>query len=47
MLIVRDLAAFTAAYGTNHPVAGVFSESSALSNGGEVIKLEDADNGPF
>lgn len=43
-LIVRDLAAFQAAYGTNHPVAGVFANGSALSNGGERIKLEDAGN---
>jgi hypothetical protein len=44
VLIVRDLAAFNAAYGPNHPVAGVFANGSALSNGGERIKLEDADN---
>jgi hypothetical protein len=45
VLIVRDLAAFTAVYGAGHPVAGVFTNSSALNNGGESIKLEDADNG--
>lgn len=43
-LVVRDLAAFTAAYGAGHPVAGVFANDSALSNGGELIKLEDAGN---
>ena len=40
-LIVRDLAAFTAAHGAGHPVAGVFANSTALSNGGELLKLED------
>ena len=44
VLIVRDVAAFSAAYGTNHPVAGVFTNGTALSNSGERIKLEDADN---
>ena len=42
VLIVRDRAAFTAVYGTNFPVAGVFANASALSNGGELVKLEDA-----
>jgi hypothetical protein len=45
VLVVRDLAAFRAAYGTNRPVAGVFANGSALSNGGEVLKLEDPSNG--
>ena len=45
VLVVRDLAAATVAYGTNLPVAGVFANGSALSNGGEPIKLEDAGNG--
>lgn len=45
VLIVRDLASFSAAYGTNLPVAGVFANGSVLSNSGERIKLEDADNG--
>ena len=45
VLVVRDLAAFSAAYGTNRPVAGVFTNGSALSNSGELIKLEDAGNG--
>jgi hypothetical protein len=42
VLIVRDLAAFTAAYGSHLPVAGVFRNDTALSNSGEVIKLEEA-----
>ena len=45
VLIVRDLAAFTAVHGSGLPVAGVFANTSALSNGGEPIKLEDADSG--
>ena len=45
VLVVRDLAAFTAVYGTDRPVAGVFANGTALNNGGERIKLEDADNG--
>jgi len=45
VLIVRDLAAFSAAYGTNLPVTGIFANDSALSNGGELIRIEDADNG--
>ena len=45
VLVVRDLAAFNAVYGTNRPVAGVFTNGTALSNSGELIKLEDADNG--
>ena len=44
-LVVRDLTAFTAVYGSALPVAGVFTNGSALSNGGETLKLEDADNG--
>ena len=45
VLIVRDLNAFENAYGVTHPVAGVFANGSALSNGGERLKLEDANNG--
>jgi hypothetical protein len=45
VLIVRDLAAFSAAYGTNHPVAGVFANGTALSNGGELIRIEETGNG--
>ncbi len=44
VLIVRDLAAFQAVYGTNRPVAGVFANATALNNGGELIKLEDANH---
>ena len=44
VLVVRDLAAFKAVYGPNRPVAGVFTNGTVLSNGGERIKLEDADN---
>ncbi len=40
-LIVRDLAAFTAVHGNGHSVAGVFANSTALNNAGEVLKLED------
>ena len=40
-LIVRDLAAFTAVHGAGKPVAGVFANATALSNGGEAIKLDD------
>ncbi|HOW65168.1 MAG TPA: lamin tail domain-containing protein [Candidatus Paceibacterota bacterium] len=42
LLVVRDLDAFQGAYGTNRPVSGVFANGSALSNNGEVIRLEDA-----
>jgi hypothetical protein len=45
VVVVRDLVAFNAVYGTNRPVAGVFANGSALSNGGELLKLEDASNG--
>ena len=44
-LVVRDRATFDDLYGTTLPVAGVFTNASALSNGGELVKLEDADNG--
>lgn len=45
VLVVRDLAAFEAIHGPELPVAGVFANETALSNGGEQIKLEDAENG--
>ncbi|MDG1890863.1 MAG: lamin tail domain-containing protein [Verrucomicrobiota bacterium] len=45
VLIVRDREAFNASHGVDHPVAGVFADGSALSNGGERIKIEDAGNG--
>ncbi|MDA7518286.1 lamin tail domain-containing protein, partial [bacterium] len=45
VLVVRDLAAFELANGAGLPVAGVFANSTGLSNGGEGLKLEDASNG--
>lgn len=45
VLVVRDLAAFEAAHGSGHPVAGVFANTSRLNNDGETIKLEDALSG--
>ncbi len=44
VLVVRDLPAFTAAYGPGLPVAGTFAADTALANGGERLKLEDATN---
>lgn len=44
VLVVRDLVAFTTAHGGDNPVAGVFADSTRLSNDGETIKLEDALN---
>jgi hypothetical protein len=43
-VVVRDLAAFTALYGTNLPVAGVFTNDTALSNSGEQLTLLDGDD---
>ncbi|HUS35070.1 MAG TPA: CotH kinase family protein [Verrucomicrobiae bacterium] len=43
-LVVRDVPAFEAIYGTNLPIAGVFTNNTALDNSGEHIKLEDPDN---
>lgn len=45
VLVVRDRAAFEAVYGKNPRVAGAFTNGTALNNGGETIKLEDAQNG--
>lgn len=45
VLVVRDRIAFESAYGAGLPVAGVFANSTGLSNGGEGLKLEDASNG--
>ncbi|MCZ7634864.1 MAG: hypothetical protein M5U12_01605 [Verrucomicrobia bacterium] len=45
VLVVRNLAAFTAVYGPHLPVAGVFQNDTALSNGGELIRLEDVRHG--
>jgi len=44
VLVVRDTAAFTVAHGSGYPVAGVFANTTKLSNDGETIKLEDAGN---
>jgi hypothetical protein len=44
LLVVRDRAAFEAAYGTGIPVAGEFAEGTRLNNGGENLKLEDPSN---
>ena len=43
--IVRDRAAFIGAYGEEPIIAGTFENGTALSNGGETIKLEDSENG--
>lgn len=43
-LVVRDLATFQSLYGTNLPVAGTFTNNTALDNKGEHIKLDDANN---
>ena len=42
LLIVSDVAAFEAAYGSELPVAGVFANGTRLENSGERLKLEDA-----
>lgn len=46
LLVVKDLAAFQAAYPAvpAAQIAGVFTAPSALDNGGELLKLEDATN---
>ena len=44
-LIIRDLKAFEESFGAGLPVAGIFEDGTALSNGGETIKLEDSENG--
>lgn len=45
VVVARDLPAFTAVYGSDRPLAGAFTNGTALSNGGEPIKLEDAEDG--
>jgi hypothetical protein len=45
VLVVRDLTAFSAVYGANISVAGVFTNGTALSNSGELIKIDDANHG--
>ncbi|MCH6257721.1 lamin tail domain-containing protein [Puniceicoccaceae bacterium K14] len=42
-LIVRDETAFIEQFGSNHPIAGVFANDTALDNGGETITLVTAD----
>ncbi|MGJ8695762.1 MAG: lamin tail domain-containing protein [Verrucomicrobiaceae bacterium] len=44
VLVVRDAGAFIGVYGSGHPIAGVFAESSALNNKKDTLKLEDAGN---
>jgi len=46
LLIVRDIVAFEAIYGTSESsrIAGVFANTTVLSNSGERIKIEDASN---
>jgi hypothetical protein len=41
VLVVRDAAAFETAHGPGLPVAGAFANGTALSNGGETLRLED------
>ncbi|MFT4546683.1 MAG: hypothetical protein ACI9MB_000626, partial [Verrucomicrobiales bacterium] len=45
VVIVKNTVSFEALHGAGLPVAGVFALSSSLSNGGESLKLEDADGG--
>jgi hypothetical protein len=42
-IVVGNLAAFQALYGTNRPVTGEFANGSGLSNLGERIRLEGVD----
>jgi hypothetical protein len=46
VLVVRDIAAFEATYGTAHSsrIAGIFADGTVLSNSGERIKIDDATN---
>ncbi len=44
LLIVRELAAFRAKYGTDPLVAGVFANGTALSNSGERLTILDPDD---
>ena len=45
VLVVKNAVVFEAAHGPGLPVAGEFALDSSLSNGGESIKLEDAEGG--
>ncbi len=40
ILIVRDITAFQAKYGTGLNIAGIFANATKLSNGGETVRLE-------
>lgn len=42
ILVVQNKAAFEFRYGTGLPIAGAFLDDTRLSNGGERIRLEDA-----
>jgi len=46
LLVVRDIAVFETTYGTaeSSRIAGIFANTTALSNSGERIKIEDASN---
>lgn len=44
LLVVQDQVTFEGIYGSGLPVAGEFDLGTALSNGGEVLKLEDKNN---
>jgi hypothetical protein len=43
IVVVRDRTAFTNLYGPNVRIAGVFTNDTALSNGGELLTLVDGD----
>ncbi|MES2658105.1 MAG: lamin tail domain-containing protein [Verrucomicrobiota bacterium] len=43
VLIVKDVAAFEALHGTGKPIAGIFANGTGLSNSGEQLLLESAD----
>lgn len=43
VLVVKNIAAFQALYGTGKPVAGIFQNDTGLSNTGEHLRLEAAD----
>lgn len=44
LLVVSNIAAFEARYGTGLPIAGAFENGTALANGGEGLKIEDIGN---
>jgi hypothetical protein len=43
VLVVKNIAAFQALYGTGKPIAGIFQNDTGLSNTGERLRLEAAD----